>query len=79
MNIKKERFDKFLSFFSVDISFIEGMYCQGGCMNGPATLEEFTKSKRAFEKLHSQSKKEGILQNVSENGADKQNSKRPKE
>ena len=25
--------------------FIEGMYCQGGCMNGPATLEEFTKSK----------------------------------
>lgn len=59
--------------------FIEGMYCQAGCMNGPATLEEFTKSKRAFEKLHSQNKKEGILQNVSEKGADKQNSKRPKE
>lgn len=58
--------------------FIEGMYCQGGCINGPAALEEFVKSKRAFEKLHSQNQKEQILQNVSEKGADKQNPKRPK-
>ena len=30
-------------------NFVEGMFCVGGCMGGPATLNELQKSKKVFE------------------------------
>lgn len=45
--------------------FIEGMFCEGGCMGGPATLAEYNKSKKVFEtRLNG-------TENVSENTKDK--------
>ena len=29
--------------------FVEGMFCVGGCMGGPATLNELQRSKKVFE------------------------------
>lgn len=31
------------------VDFVEGMFCAGGCMGGPATLAEIQKSKKVFE------------------------------
>lgn len=46
--------------------FIEGMFCSGGCMGGPATLNELQKSKKFFEtRLNGH---ENIIQNVEERG-----------
>lgn len=57
--------------------FVEGMYCEGGCLGGPAKIEQLTKSRRVFEKLHADNKKENITQNVTEQNAEKSNMHRP--
>lgn len=46
--------------------FVEGMFCVGGCMGGPATLTELQKSKKVFE-----TRMNG-RENVTENVRDKQ-------
>ena len=30
------------------VDFVEGMFCQGGCMGGPGTLTELQRSKKVF-------------------------------
>ena len=53
------------------VDFVEGMFCAGGCMGGPATLAELQKSKKVFEtRLGSEV---GVVQNVEGKGLDKAN------
>ena len=49
----------------VNEDFIEGMFCTGGCMGGPATLSELQKSQRVF------SGRLGGAENISGNVAEK--------
>ena len=48
------------------VDFVEGMFCTGGCMGGPATLTELNKSKKIFENRLNGSEK--ITDNVSGKG-----------
>ncbi len=57
--------------------FLEGMYCDGGCIAGPATLEELRNSRRVFEKLRNDNTKEKVLHNVESNDANATNPRRP--
>ena len=46
--------------------FIEGMFCAGGCMGGPATLNELQKSKKVFDTRLGGG--ENIIENVRDKG-----------
>lgn len=49
------------------VDFVEGMFCVGGCMGGPATLAELQKSKKVFDtRLNGR-------ENVTENVREKEN------
>lgn len=50
-------------------NFIEGMACVGGCMGGPATLEELQKSKKVFEAHTAENPTGPILNNLKARGA----------
>lgn len=45
-------------------NFIEGMMCDGGCINGAGTLVTAMKSKGQFNKINSQSTKKTVLENT---------------
>lgn len=57
--------------------FVEGMYCEGGCIAGPATLMELNKSRRLFEKFRNDNKKENITKNFERQELGKANPHRP--
>ena len=44
-------------------NFIEGMICEGGCINGAGTIVTSMKAKAAFNKINSQSTKKAVLDN----------------
>lgn len=45
-------------------NFIEGMLCEGGCINGAAAITPCTKAKTTFVKLNSQGAKKSVLSNI---------------
>lgn len=53
------------------VDFLEGMFCVGGCMGGPATLEEIQKSKKVFETRLGGA--ENVTENVESKGLHKAN------
>ncbi len=53
------------------VDFVEGMFCVGGCMGGPATLMEIQKSKKVFDTRLGGA--ESVVENVESKGLDKAN------
>ena len=47
----------------LDGNFIEGMMCEGGCINGAAVINPIYKSKGAFTKNNSQATRKAVLDN----------------
>ncbi len=48
----------------LDAQFIEGMFCDGGCFNGPCGYDSGPKAKRAREALLSASDERTISSNI---------------
>ena len=53
------------------VDFLEGMFCVGGCMGGPATLAEIQTSKKVFDTRLDGA--DNVTQNVESKGLDKAN------
>lgn len=47
----------------LDGNFIEGMICDGGCINGAGTITNYIKARSAFVKLNSAASKKAVLDN----------------
>ncbi len=59
-----------MKFGKLSEDFVEGMYCEGGCIGGPAKMEDVSKSRRFFEKRCADNEKENVTQNVIEKHGD---------
>ena len=46
-------------------NFIEGMMCEGGCINGAAKIAPVIKAKGVFAKVNAQASRKSILSNES--------------
>ena len=44
-------------------NFIEGMMCEGGCINGAGKIISATKAKTSFNKINSSATKKTVLSN----------------
>lgn len=47
----------------LDGNFVEGMMCEGGCINGAAVISPAYKSKAVFAKINSQASRKSVLEN----------------
>ena len=57
-------------------NFIEGMMCEGGCINGAGTLATPFKSKNTFNKVNSSASRKSVIDNEKINDYDKVNFER---
>ena len=44
-------------------NFIEGMMCEGGCINGAGTIATPFKSKSTFNKINAQASRKSVIDN----------------